>query len=40
MLKSILNQLEFSHTIRDFDDKAVPFRTHLHIPEAYCDSGT
>ncbi len=37
-LKSILAQMEFTQTIRDYDQKGVPFTTHLHAPEEHPDT--
>lgn len=34
-LRSILAQLEFSHTIRTYDRNGVPFISHLHVPEVH-----
>ena len=38
-LRSILAQLDFTYSIRDFDSKGVPFRTHLHVPEVHPETG-
>ncbi len=35
-LRSILAQMEFT---RDYDQKGVPFTTHLHVPEIHPDTG-
>lgn len=40
MLKSILAQLEFSHTVKHYDENGVPFRKHLYVPEIHPSSGT
>ena len=34
-LRSILAQLEFSHTIDKWDQDGVPFKTHLYVPEVH-----
>ena len=39
MLRSILAQLEFTHTVRAYDERGVKFRTYLHIPEVHPDTG-
>ena len=39
MLRSILAQLEFCYTVRQYDENGVPFRTYLHVPEIHPDSG-
>ena len=39
MLRSILAQLEFTYTVRQYDDSGVLFRTHLYVPELHPDSG-
>ena len=39
MLRSILTQLEFRYVIRQYDERGVPFRTYLHVPEIHPDSG-
>ena len=38
-LRSILAQLEFSQIIRNYNDKGVPFTTHLHVPEIHPETG-
>lgn len=38
-LRSILSQFEFAYTVRDYDNKGIPFRTHLHVPEVHPDTG-
>jgi len=36
VLRSILAQLDFSYTVRDFHDRqGVPFRHHLYVPEIH-----
>ena len=35
MLRSILAQLEFAHIVREYDDRGVKFRSHLHVPEVH-----
>ena len=35
ILRSILAQLEYSHQIRSWDDKGVPFRTYMYVPEVH-----
>ena len=39
-LRSILAQLEFTHTIRTWDDQGVPFRSHLYVPEIHPLTGS
>ena len=39
MLRSILAQMEFCYTVRQYDERGIPLRTHLHIPENHPDSG-
>ena len=38
-LISILAQLEFTHTVKDYDNRGVPFRTHLYVPEVHPVTG-
>ena len=40
MLRSILAQLEFNHTVREYDENGISFRSHLYVPEIHPDSGT
>ena len=37
--RSILSQLDFTHTIRKYDAEGVPFRSHLHVPETHPITG-
>ena len=40
MLRSILAQVEYRYCICYYhDEKGVPFRTHLYVPEAHPDTG-
>ena len=40
MLRSILAQMEYQYRICYYhDEKGVPFRTHLYVPEAHPDTG-
>ena len=39
MLKSILAQLEFTYTIRQYDQNGIPFRTQLYVPEVHPNTG-
>ena len=34
-LRSILVQLEFTHVVRQYDERGIPFRVHLHVPEIH-----
>ena len=38
MLRSILAQLEFCYIVRQYDEKGIPFRTHLYVPEVHPDT--
>ncbi len=38
-LRSILAQLEFSKTTKEYNQKGVAFCTHLHVPEIHLDTG-
>lgn len=38
-LRSILAQLEFTHTVREYERNGVPFRHHLHVPEVHPETG-
>ena len=35
MLRSILAQLEYRHQICTWDEKGVPFRTYMYVPEVH-----
>lgn len=35
MLRSILSQLEYQHQVRLWDEKGVPFRTYMYVPEVH-----
>ena len=40
MLRSILAQMEYSYRVCYYhDEKGVPFRTHLYVPETHPDTG-
>ena len=39
-LKSILAQLEFAYRVRSWDEKGVPFRTFMYVPEVHPVTGT
>lgn len=32
--------MEFTYVVRQYDDRGIPFRTHLHVPETHPDTGT
>ena len=34
-LRSILAQMEFTYTVRKYDDQGVPFRSHIYVPEIH-----
>ena len=34
-IRSILAQLEFSHEVKVWDSKGVPFCSHLYVPEIH-----
>ena len=34
-LRSILSQMEFTMTIKDWERKGVNFRSHLYVPERH-----
>lgn len=40
MLRSVLAQREFTYVVRQYDERGIPFRTHLHVPETHPDTGT
>ena len=35
MLRSILAQLEYCHQVCTWDEKGVPFRTYMYVPEVH-----
>ena len=35
MLRSILSQLEYQHQVCSWDEKGVPFRTYIYVPEVH-----
>lgn len=35
MLRSILAQLEYQYQVISWDDKGVPFRTYIYVPEVH-----
>ena len=39
-LRSILAQMEFTHVVRSWDQKGVPFRTYIYVPEEHPELGT
>ena len=34
-LRSILAQMEYSYQVRSWNEKGVPFRTHIYVPEVH-----
>ena len=38
-LRSILAQLEFKYQVLEYEERGVPFRTHLYVPEVHPGSG-
>lgn len=38
-LRAILAQWEFTHIVREWQRKGVPFRDHLYVPEIHPDTG-
>lgn len=34
-MRSILAQLEYKHTISMYEEKGVPFRTYMYVPEVH-----
>ena len=39
-LRSIMAQLEYQFLVRTWEDKGVPFRSSLHMPESHPVTGT
>ena len=37
-LRSILAQLEFSSVVCQYDQKGVPFKSHMHVPKIHPDT--
>ena len=35
MLRSILAQMEYQYRVREWDEKGVPFRTYMYVPEVH-----
>ena len=35
MLRSILAQMEYQYRVREWDQKGVPFRTYMYVPEIH-----
>ena len=38
-LRSILAQLEFKYQVLEYEERGVPFKTHLYVPEVHPGSG-
>jgi len=34
-MRSILSQLEYAHTVSTYEQKGVPFRTYMYVPETH-----
>ena len=35
MLRSVLAQMEYQYRVREWDQKGVPFRTYMYVPEIH-----